>query len=267
MTVQAKTFLAEARHAYILTLDVDAGSSMVNISFSDDIPNQEPITIDVSDEALSAPAPYLKANGFGTEALSVVEGKSAESSQIYAYLNAAGGIAHCNLTTHSNTLIEQGWPESVDLANVPADILEDYLDTRKRNFEINGLYLDWLDEGVLDTLVYSKDDTGEYGLNVEEAQKLEAEAFSRKLNAIIKTGADEIPLTLLARAIAENENVKIKAPVSFSRFQKALFQSMKTFQQKIALNPSFPLQELKSTRHKTLKFPWLLTILPQNKVI
>lgn len=78
VTVQAKTFLAEARHAYILTLDVDAGSSMVNISFSDDIPNQEPITIDVSDEALSAPAPYLKANGFGTEALSVVEGKSAE---------------------------------------------------------------------------------------------------------------------------------------------------------------------------------------------
>lgn len=124
VTVQAKTFLAEARHAYILTLDVDAGASTLNISFSDDIPNEEPITIDISDEALSAPAPYLKANGFGTEALSIVEGKSAESSQIYAYLNAAGGIAHCNLTTHSNTLIEQGWPESVDLANVPAEVLE-----------------------------------------------------------------------------------------------------------------------------------------------
>lgn len=124
VTVQAKTFLAEARHAYILTLDVDAGSSTLNISFSDNIPNEEPITIDISDEALSAPAPYLKANGFGTEALSIVEGKSAESSQIYAYLNAAGGIAHCNLTTHSNTLIEQGWPESVDLANVPAEVLE-----------------------------------------------------------------------------------------------------------------------------------------------
>lgn len=124
VTVQAKTFLAEARHAYILTLDVDAGSSTLNISFSDDIPNEEPITIDISDEALSAPAPYLKANGFGTETLSIVEGKSVESSQIYAYLNAAGGIAHCNLTTHSNTLIEQGWPESVDLANVPAEVLE-----------------------------------------------------------------------------------------------------------------------------------------------
>ena len=35
---------------------------------------------------------------------------------------------------------------------------------------------------------------------------------SRKLNAIIKTGADEIPLTLLARAILDGNNVKI-API------------------------------------------------------
>ncbi len=93
---------------------------------------------------------------------------------------------------------------------VPADILDDYLSTRKRNFKINELYLDWLSEDVLDTLVYSKDDTGEYGLNVEEAQTLEAEAKSRNLNAVIKTGADEIPLTLLAKAIIGDDNVKIK---------------------------------------------------------
>ena len=64
---------------------------------------------------------------------------------------------------------------------MPAEILDDYLSTRKRNFDINKLYLDWLTEGVLDTLVYSKDDTGEYGLNVEEAQTLEAEAKSKKI--------------------------------------------------------------------------------------
>jgi len=92
---------------------------------------------------------------------------------------------------------------------VPAEILDDYLLTRKRNFEINRLYLDWLSEGVLDTLVYSKDDTGEYGLNVEEAQTLEKEAKTRNLNAIIKTGADEIPLSLLTRAILDSDNVKV----------------------------------------------------------
>lgn len=93
---------------------------------------------------------------------------------------------------------------------VPADILDDYLSTRKRNFKINELYLDWLSEDVLNTLVYSKDDTGEYGFNVEEAQTLEAEAKSRNLNAVIKTGADEIPLTLLTRAIIGDDNVKVK---------------------------------------------------------
>ncbi len=32
---------------------------------------------------------------------------------------------------------------------VPEEILDDYLATRKRNFEINRLYLDWLSDGVL----------------------------------------------------------------------------------------------------------------------
>ena len=36
--------------------------------------------------------------------------------------------------------------------------------------------------------------------------------LAHKLNALIKTGADEIPLTLLARAVSENKHIKI-APV------------------------------------------------------
>lgn len=78
---------------------------------------------------------------------------------------------------------------------VPDEILEDYLATRKRNFEINKLYLDWQKEGFFDTLVFSKDDCAEYGFNVQEAKALE------KLGGFVKTGADEIPLTLLARAV------------------------------------------------------------------
>lgn len=94
---------------------------------------------------------------------------------------------------------------------VPRDILEDYLDTRKRNFDINKLYLDWVEDKTIDMLVFSKDDTGEYGLNVEEAELLEQEIKNRKLNAQVKTGADEIPLTLLARALAENNSISIDA--------------------------------------------------------
>lgn len=78
---------------------------------------------------------------------------------------------------------------------VPDEILEDYLSTRKRNFEINKLYLDWQKSGFFETLVFSKDDCAEFGFNVQEAKTLE------KLGGFVKTGADEIPLTLLARAI------------------------------------------------------------------
>ena len=93
---------------------------------------------------------------------------------------------------------------------IPQDILDDYLDTRKRNFDINKLYLDWIEDKTLDTLVFSKDDTGQYGLNVEEAEFLEKEINNRKLNAFIKTGADEIPLTLIARSLNTGLNVKIE---------------------------------------------------------
>ena len=69
------------------------------------------------------------------------------------------------------------------------------METRKRNFKINKIYLQWQKEGLFDTLVFSKDDCAQYGFNVQEAQFLEA------LGGFTKTGADEIPLTLLARAI------------------------------------------------------------------
>ena len=82
--------------------------------------------------------------------------------------------------------------------DIPKEILDDYLKTRKRNFEINKLYLEWQKAGLFDTLIFSKDDCAEYGFNVEEAQELE------HLGGKIKTGADEIPLTLLARAIQKD---------------------------------------------------------------
>ena len=87
---------------------------------------------------------------------------------------------------------------------IPSEILDDYLNTRKRNFEINKIYLEWQKEGFFDTLIFSKDDCAEYGFNVQEAKILE------QLGGFTKTGADEIPLTLLARAI--NKNLKV-API------------------------------------------------------
>ncbi len=85
--------------------------------------------------------------------------------------------------------------------DVPQEILTDYLETRKRNFEVNKIYLEWQKEDVFEFLVFTKDDCAQYGLNVKEAQELEA------LGAYTKTGADEIPLSLLSKSI--NKTFKI----------------------------------------------------------
>lgn len=96
--------------------------------------------------------------------------------------------------------------------DIPQNILKDYLETRKRNFEINKLYLKWAEDGLIDTLVYSKDDCAQFGFNVMEAQQLAKLIKEKQLNAMVKTGADEIPLSLMSRAITSGRNLKI-APV------------------------------------------------------
>lgn len=103
---------------------------------------------------------------------------------------------------------------------IPEEILKDYLKTRERNFEINKLYLEWQKEGIFDTLVFSKDDCAEYGLNVREARTLE------NLGGFVKTGADEIPLTLLARAVNNFAKNSLKvAPIFLSPNHKHLISN------------------------------------------
>lgn len=88
--------------------------------------------------------------------------------------------------------------------DVPKDIIEDYLATRKRNFEINKLYLEWQKEGLFKTLIFSKDDCAERGFNVDEARELET------MGGKTKTGADEIPLSLLARSLEKDIKVYVE---------------------------------------------------------
>jgi hypothetical protein len=96
-------------------------------------------------------------------------------------------------------------------SKIPFEILDDYIKTRERNFSINRYYLKWLEEKFLDYLVFSKDDTGQFGLNVQESEALDAEIQAKNLcnNAIVQTGADEIPSDLVSRAICEYISIKV----------------------------------------------------------
>ena len=82
-------------------------------------------------------------------------------------------------------------------------VLDDYLSTRKRNFELNKFFLELSDNKKFDYLVISQDDTAEYGLNVKEGAILKDIIVANNLSATIKTGADEIPLSLMARCFCD----------------------------------------------------------------
>ena len=120
-TLKVKTLAAEVKHEYRLTMDVDAGTSTLKITFNDDPENTQNVEFDISDEALNAAPPVFMANGFTSgSAIEVVEGGSVEGV-LQAYLNASSGIASCTLATNSAALKALGWPESVDLVKMTAE--------------------------------------------------------------------------------------------------------------------------------------------------
>lgn len=115
VALKVKTLAAEVKHEYRLTMDVDAGTSTLNIIFNDDPESTQNVEFNISDAALNAPAPTIVAHGFTSgEAMEVVEGGSVEGT-LQAYLNAPSGLAGCKLVTSSAALKAQGWPEEVDL--------------------------------------------------------------------------------------------------------------------------------------------------------
>lgn len=117
-TLEAAVFVAEPKHHYTVTVDVNngqAGDAQLVITY-DDMLSQEDVYIDLSDEILSAPAPAVIAQGFeaGSTA-TVIEGSSDAAAPAF-FINAEGGIKSVVLSTKSTSLIEQGWYNEIDLA-------------------------------------------------------------------------------------------------------------------------------------------------------
>lgn len=121
VTLNPKNFTAEVKHEYRLTMDVDASTASLKIVFNDNPSSEQNVDINISDEALNAPAPEFTAYGFTSgNAIEVMEG-STVSDKLEAYLNASSGLAKCELITASEVLKAQGWLESVDLMNLTTE--------------------------------------------------------------------------------------------------------------------------------------------------
>lgn len=113
---QALTFDAQACYHYHLSLNVNdgnVGNAELVLSFDDDM-EIEDVVIDLSQDLQNTPAPEVKPQGFAAEPICIAVG-SVAAEPLQFLVTAHGGIAHAMLETSSPTLVEQGWPASVDL--------------------------------------------------------------------------------------------------------------------------------------------------------
>ncbi|GEM86601.1 DUF4127 family protein [Meiothermus granaticius] len=109
-------------------------------------------------------------------------------------------------------------------AAVPAEILEDWLTTRERNHALHQAAIGLLQEGVLEHLCLTLDDTAPYGLAARDRRRLEARLDELGLweRADMYPGADEGAVTLLARALV---NTWGRTPRVWVRYPSALAEA------------------------------------------
>lgn len=123
-TMEVAGFEAQERHHYRINVS-QAGSGSgeiqgLTVSFDDTL-EKEDITLDISDQALSLPAPTVTPEGFTDgEVFSIVEG--GELPRAIFSIEAPGQIAKAVLSTSGSPLINLGWPVEVDLVNAPAEM-------------------------------------------------------------------------------------------------------------------------------------------------
>lgn len=118
-----KTFKAAARTEYRLTMDVDAGTSTLNIIFNDRPSDYKNVTINISDAVLNAEPPKFTLYGFESGKDFEILEHSEFAETLQAYLNAPAGISKCKLISNSaylKSLGDNNWKDTLDLANLNA---------------------------------------------------------------------------------------------------------------------------------------------------
>lgn len=134
-------FMAQAAHHYTITVNLNngngSGNAVLEIMF-DDYLAEEMITIDLSDELLNAPAPYINGSeGFVNGALiSCVEG-DIPNPGIHANIFAKGGLSNLTLIVDSETLRLMGIPKETDLAAADESMQARF---RQAGFDIRGVW-------------------------------------------------------------------------------------------------------------------------------
>ncbi|MDE6377203.1 MAG: DUF4493 domain-containing protein, partial [Duncaniella sp.] len=130
-------YTAEAKHQYVVNLDVDYSSAEQIVLTIDDTVSEHDETIDISDEnlpKLQAAPELLMSEGytFG-QTIQMIE-YDPVTTPLTTTVVARGRIASAVLTTVSPDLVEQGFPASIDLCSGDANVDK----AREMGLEVRG---------------------------------------------------------------------------------------------------------------------------------
>jgi len=103
-------------------------------------------------------------------------------------------------------------------AEIPAEIVEDYQRTRRRNLQVNLTMIDWAAEGIFDYLAITQDDANPLGFPAMEQRRLAAHIADRRAYACVGVypGADEVATTLLARMVCARAGLRPRVYARYS---------------------------------------------------
>ena len=86
---------------------------------------------------------------------------------------------------------------------IPRHILDDYLQARARNHEVNKYLIDMVSQQNIDFLILAQDDAAPYGLHRAEREKLveKINELGVEQQAVVFPGADEVDVVLVSRFV------------------------------------------------------------------
>ena len=102
--------------------------------------------------------------------------------------------------------------------SIPKEFIEDYETRRQFNVEVNMLILDLVEKNIINFLSIPQDDSSEYGYTAMDQKKVYSNIRKKRLESkvMVYPGADEVGSTLVARALNNLMNRKLKVYPIFS---------------------------------------------------
>ena len=156
--LEVASFVAKPRRVYHVKVGLDEGYGDAALAVTiDESLAEETILIDISDEILAAPAPEVKAANFDDSQPFVFIPGFVDGVEAKVNIMARGGLKSVNIHTTGTSLLDQQWPENVELMSADASVKAklDELGLETRGVYNNPDKLAVLDfGGVLDHIIY-----------------------------------------------------------------------------------------------------------------